>query len=425
MQFQPNLTELGLARVLLFETFCLPTLLRQSSQNYLWIIRTDPHLHDAVRQKFLTLVQPYSNIYVIASNENPGGFRSTAYMSDIQPATVWNGDYARLLRAHQASQTRLVLESRLDADDGLYTDFVTNLQMEAVQHLSSSSSQHNSNNETNSTTTTRTWKLWCVDVHLDWQLVSPWNELNPEAGVLLSVQPPICVTPGLTVGYSVDTKRSDFPGNAHHVLHQQIPACDDDESASYNNNGPPVNNCLSRFPSTTLSAIRARTVTSAGMGNVVLESSESSLTEEERMSQQQLQNDLWINMNVLFGISKGNATYTRRVLADRLSTIASENLKGQCIKGFTCKDASRTMLQQVATQGGMLKVDLKKIKAARESVDKKGSQISREMTTKTMGKREPKSIERKMSTEKTKGKEKGPNKLRKTGMKGMNKGLKR
>lgn len=36
MQFQPNLINLGLARLEFFRVFCLPTMLKQTSENFLW-----------------------------------------------------------------------------------------------------------------------------------------------------------------------------------------------------------------------------------------------------------------------------------------------------------------------------------------------------------------------------------------------------
>jgi Protein of unknown function (DUF3118). len=44
MQHQGNLTTLTTARLHLFRTICLPSMLHKKNQNFLWIIKVDPFL---------------------------------------------------------------------------------------------------------------------------------------------------------------------------------------------------------------------------------------------------------------------------------------------------------------------------------------------------------------------------------------------
>jgi hypothetical protein len=71
MQDQGSLVALARARLELFKTFCLPTLKHQTSQRFLWIIRTDPNLNATVRDETVALLKDYPNFYLVASNKSP------------------------------------------------------------------------------------------------------------------------------------------------------------------------------------------------------------------------------------------------------------------------------------------------------------------------------------------------------------------
>lgn len=45
MQGQPNLLALGNSRIELFKNFCLPTMAKQTTTDFLWIILIDPELN--------------------------------------------------------------------------------------------------------------------------------------------------------------------------------------------------------------------------------------------------------------------------------------------------------------------------------------------------------------------------------------------
>ena len=74
MQFQPNLLHLGHARLALFETFCLPSMLSQTNQNFLWVIRTDPDLNPELLQQLIRLLEGRPNFILLGSTDNPPGF---------------------------------------------------------------------------------------------------------------------------------------------------------------------------------------------------------------------------------------------------------------------------------------------------------------------------------------------------------------
>jgi hypothetical protein len=65
------LETLGMARLKLFLSFCLPSMLQQSCQDFFWIIKTDPKFtKTAVFDMLVESVRSYDHIYVVASNAN-------------------------------------------------------------------------------------------------------------------------------------------------------------------------------------------------------------------------------------------------------------------------------------------------------------------------------------------------------------------
>jgi hypothetical protein len=71
MQEQGPLEILGMARLKLFSAFCLPSMIQQSSQDFFWIIKTDPQFtKTAVFDMLVQSVRSHDNIYVVASNAN-------------------------------------------------------------------------------------------------------------------------------------------------------------------------------------------------------------------------------------------------------------------------------------------------------------------------------------------------------------------
>ena len=178
MQSQPDLIDLGRARLFLFERFCLPTVLGQTvlrrrpsdgdgpdldpadfgengtvlweedrDPRILWIIKVDPDLHPSLLLDLVGLVRPYPNFYVVGSSVNfgvgikSGGWRGGQAGDDVLSAAddgrVHAGDVNLLRRAHRFREERIVLETRLDADDGLNFLYLERTQLDAMAELGS------------------------------------------------------------------------------------------------------------------------------------------------------------------------------------------------------------------------------------------------------------------------------------------------
>lgn len=124
MQEQGKLATLGMARYHQFATFCLPTMLQQTSQDFFWIIKTDPALDPKILNLMISAVQPHTNIYLVGSNNNflinkkNGSWRDGSEGWDLIKSKIFTGNITKLHQAIALRNKRTILETRLDADDG-------------------------------------------------------------------------------------------------------------------------------------------------------------------------------------------------------------------------------------------------------------------------------------------------------------------
>jgi len=137
-QGQSYLPTLGHARMELFKTFTLPSMIlnREDGISYnspnggfLWIIRTDPKLTKDLRDEMVELLKPYPNFFLIASNKRKNkllnSWLNTSELDEIvaDPDRVLGGDRTLLTGALQkirnGYKTTHVTETRIDSDDGI------------------------------------------------------------------------------------------------------------------------------------------------------------------------------------------------------------------------------------------------------------------------------------------------------------------
>ncbi len=332
MQHQPNLTTLATARLHLFKTFCLPSMIQQSIQNFYWIIKIDPKLDASIHNQLIELVESYPNIYIIGSNENylvgttPGSWRgreeSSSILKNIQEHHVFTGNVNNLRTiAQKANMNNIILETRLDADDGLNHRYLEYVQIDALKRFQHKNNKHQITK----------WFFWCVEKHAKWYPTkdSKIGRISGERRL------DFCITPGLTVGYNIDTRGDEVPYYPHHTifnqlfrnrtLTQQYYDCKDDL-------------CIT-FIKKMVAAVRSRTHTSAGMADV------------EYSSKVAMQADMtkwiWQKLKDEFGVTEENVAEMHRYLQDNVKEIAKENLEGQCSNGHSCKKGSKEKLKQL------------------------------------------------------------------------------
>ena len=317
------------------------------------------------------------NFILLGSNHNPEGFgrpESGTFEQFLQAesknpkinADVWSGNLTLVQEAYERSAAGAVLlETRLDADDGLHRDFVKTVQTEANNYLVKSSTEENG-----------LWRLWCVHSNIEWHPINPYpdvpeikasiaqngNQTNPEGYLVMYADGNICVTPGLTFGYGPGAGRSSIPGDRlrHDQIVRKIVACKQEPKKSNGDNGEhgPEVSCVSRLTKLLPGAVRTRTTTSAGMNNVFTgnEAVDQNLGFKTKKDNKKLirqffeQKKLWRGLQGLFSVSPESAADARMLILDRMQEIAEDNLRGQCTPGHSCKEGAQSLLQRVASQ---------------------------------------------------------------------------
>ena len=280
MQFQHNLTTLGLARLKLFESFTLPSMESQTNQNFLWVLRTDPKL---VKELKLPLMAALRNspirhrLVLLADNENPAVFSNGTADSRV---ILGNSTLLKQYLQYSQRPDSFVMETDLDADDAIPKDFVNFIQSEARSHMR----YHRP----------KDWIMWCNHYQFEWHVVHPSltkstgaaesegrnlqqatekqkkmlakrmakdPRLKTPFGFVARKKKDRCITPGLTLAYDAASTEEDLPDVIWHtkidILH---PACNEDDFGA--------TKCVHRMYEDRPGSFRARTLTSTGMHGV-------------------------------------------------------------------------------------------------------------------------------------------------------------
>jgi hypothetical protein len=356
MQNQSALLDLGLARLALFQAFCLPSMLAQTNSNFIWVIRTDPKLHNQLVTKMQELLKGRQNFILLGSNNNPEGFgrdqepiESFLQADKINgiSAPIWSGNITLLEEAYKLSAAAgsVLLETRLDSDDALHAQFVETVQADARNNLFSHPVDKND-----------LWRLWCIDSKIEFHPFNPFpknlssNSTTPPAeGYLVLFSEKICVTPGLTFGYGAGTNRESLGVGRlrHDQIAKKIKKCEATDKTK----------CVSRV-SLLPGALRARTTTSAGMSHVITGNEDIDKDNGFRrkakdkvfIKQFYHQHELWNALSSLFAIPRRNAQLARSVIIEHMAGIAQDNLKGQCTSGHSCKNSTKKVLENYLQQ---------------------------------------------------------------------------
>lgn len=327
MQGQSNLTALAKARLQLFETFCLPTMLNQNVDNFLWFVMTDPQLDPESLRDLRLLLEPYPNFYLATSHaQTLTPLNLTTIMSAESHESDTNGHQnllltgdIELLQKQILDPSRsLLLETRLDADDGLHFSTLSHLQKIAKALP----------------VDTEGWQIICSNIHFEWRnddiIAFDLNTTKIESsGKLRVVRESICVTPGFTLVRHREPQSTDFPAwpnLRHNVVVRDWPECRIENASSLGdivetNNGNATRDCWKKmgfFPS----ALRSRTVTSAGMSRIVTEKKNSAKYENRTKK-------FWQMVQRDFDITPESARSTSQYMKDHLQSIAYDNLQGQ------------------------------------------------------------------------------------------------
>jgi hypothetical protein len=300
MTNQGNLTTLAKARVELFKTFCLPTMKAQTSQQFLWLIKTDPGLDATIMKEMVDLLKDNPNYYLVGTNSKGKDF------DGVDMEKIYTGNRTLLQTAVGLQLEVPVLDTRFDADDGLYLGFFRDIQKHASETLAKDNLK---------------WISYCYTAAMAWRMYEkePYGSLSKDKGSF-------CITPGMTVARSAGVK-ANFHSMKHYQIISNMKTLSPQESCGFTD----TQKCLvvldkSGFGDT----VRSRTATSAGMAGVTVSEEQLSKDAGKLMARlQSLQDDFDIPRDSLKGLN----VYLQR----HLSEIAEDNLLGQCAKGRSCK----------------------------------------------------------------------------------------
>ena len=137
IQNQLNLTLLIESRLKLFETFCLPSMKRQTSRDFIWIVRIDTRLSTQRPQwlgRLIALLSNDSRFYLIERDSNPP-WRNGESSKQLVQSKVYTGDKRRLEYYISMYQDKHIFETRIDGDDGLHYQYMQYIADESMKIL--------------------------------------------------------------------------------------------------------------------------------------------------------------------------------------------------------------------------------------------------------------------------------------------------
>jgi len=234
MLHQPYQQHLGTARLDLFRTFTLPSIQQQTNTDFLWIIWTEPKLNKHVygallRSLHKELPQPAHWIVLGGEPTKDTNLRDLfgyASLEDLEDRYL-AGNMTLLKDAYRASQTRLLLETQLDADDAFSQNFIESVQWQAVATLGQQMNpQHEQHIE-----------VYCPERHLEWRYFHPHMDLNNNnhnhdessstTGHLVQYyNPHFCINSGLSVAYHVQARALQLKDVAQCSVQNYVKDCD-------------------------------------------------------------------------------------------------------------------------------------------------------------------------------------------------------
>lgn len=335
MQDQPKLHALGKARLSLFETFCLPTMLKQEADNFLWFVMTDPELDQNLLLRLQDLLETRPNFYLIASNAKlltPANLTSLLFEDNKSTATadadattavqklILTGDIELLYSRMFDTYRPLLIETRLDADDGLHKNALSQ-----IQKISRALPVD-----------IRGWQIICSNIHYEWRndeittIHTNRTEEIESSGQLRVVRESICVTPGYTLVKHREIQSIEFPAwpkLGHNLVAREWPECMIEDKSiisideENNNQVNATHDCwikMGYYPS----ALRSRTITSAGMSRIDTDPGDREKYENRTKV-------FWGFLQRDFDVEPESARLISQYIKNNLESIVLDNLKGQ------------------------------------------------------------------------------------------------
>lgn len=314
MQHQPGLQSLGWARFKMFKYICYPSMVAQTSQNFVWLVYTDPRLGPTLLQHMTRLLSRHAHFYLIQDNTE-ARFKGGSDLERLDWEDVVTGDARRLRYMLQQRDRFPFLETRIDADDGLHVRFVELVQEQAMTVLHPERTH---------------WTYWCISQALEWHWVGHCgvsDDQNAYGALLPSRRyENYCHTPGMTLGLYRADENTDVLNVAHSRLWSTL-----DERRSYCGPRTYGTDCIRHIQEFRFAALRARTPTSASMVGVNKQPIEflQAWDDERRRA--------WYFARRHFNVNRQGCKGTLRFLEDNMAAILEDAEVGQCTEGHSCR----------------------------------------------------------------------------------------
>lgn len=298
---------LGDSRIELFKTFCLPTMANQTTDDFIWVILMDPNLDRELLERMKQLVAPYPHFFLI---------RLVAQEIDLHNldlSLVVSGDTKLLIQAAYMAKSKILMQTRLDADDGLAFGLLDQMQETSIKTLSPDTAYSRP----------KGWMITCVKKHFEWHYDLHGNKTEDLTGWLRqSVTPTFCITPGLTLseapGGRTWTEAENLPIYPHDRISKRFPRCGGEDNVR--------SECFHTLNEISdPAAVRSRTPASSFMRGV-------GTTEKGKKTPEHH----WSMLNNMFGLTRETLIQTRNYLTGNMKAIALENLGSQWYVDCCC-----------------------------------------------------------------------------------------
>lgn len=296
---QGNLTDLTEARLALFQRVCLPTMAAQLADRFVWLIYTDTTLPWRTWARMRAMVRPWPHFHVLRrppTDEREFGRRPREVLLN---AKLWTPPPGAAELAEVAT-----ISTRLDADDGLASGAVAELQRLADERLTAGALL-----EERTLCGAACW----VDA-LEWTPALA-RGLGKLARVHTYDSPDACTTPGLTAfGWENNRTRC----TAHMAKHTRFGKAV--RELKQMSSSPPI---------------RTRSVTSNSMSGLGAGLPTASDTPAETSLR-----PYNLTAHSLEGCAQRLRKSTARIARDQLSQ--------RCNMGFSCRESASKVLSQLA-----------------------------------------------------------------------------
>ena len=402
---------LARARYLLFETFCQPTvrfqtaLVASSGHEFSWFVLADPGLDQDILDDLETLLSkenfPRENAYLVLTDNAswaadgvgvPGVTSYGAGFEDIARAVrdgdvqLLTGDAERLthtlekdieatVNSNDETKPLLLIETMLDADDGLNNQAMEWIQDLAISHTQLQQNVENSKNTIISPTLNSTWWLLCGTDHIEWHNRDVYRLTDKQyeskglgAGIIgLRHAPQYCASAGFTrVGLTKEKSSPTGPTLAfpeiaysnHALATEEFDRCSGGSKdgirtkKSSNNSTDLWSHCFRRDFEGSPFVLKGRTVTSDSMDHMSLKNEDYRDLPWETKDEHPLlglddPDKMWGIAIHDFSIDRQAAQTTSIYLREHLESILQENKSSRCAPGFPCREVANVAFKKM------------------------------------------------------------------------------